>query len=135
MKYKIPLIFYGESEAEYGNPIAETQTSLRDKSYYTMQNLSEVCLAGIPIPELMKQHDLSLNDLMPYLPSDYHELEQNRIEVHYLGYTSSGPRRRVTTMQWSTPDSKQDLSEQKARTANTTVSMTRLMTCTITQHT
>jgi N-acetyl sugar amidotransferase len=86
MKYKVPLIFYGESEAEYGNPIAETQTSLRDKSYYTMQNLSEIYLAGVSIPELLKKHDLSLNDLLAYLPADYRELEQSEIEVHYLGY-------------------------------------------------
>ena len=32
VKFGIPLIFYGESEAEYGNPIAETATSLRDKA-------------------------------------------------------------------------------------------------------
>ncbi len=86
MKYKLPLIFYGESEAEYGNPLAETQTSLRDKSYYTMQDLSEVYLSGVRIPELIKKYNLTLNDLTPYLPADYKELEQNKIEVHYLGY-------------------------------------------------
>jgi N-acetyl sugar amidotransferase len=86
IRYKIPLVFYGEQEAEYGNPIAETQTSLRHESYYTMANLSEAYLSGIPIPELIKNHGLSLNDLVPYLPADYHELEQSRIEVHYLGY-------------------------------------------------
>ena len=32
MKFGIPLIFYGENEAEYGNPIADNATSLRDKS-------------------------------------------------------------------------------------------------------
>jgi len=86
MRHKVPLVFYGESEAEYGNPIAETQTSLRDKSYYTTKNLSEIHLAGVPIPELMKRYDLSLNDLMAYLPPDYRELEKCEIEVHYLGY-------------------------------------------------
>jgi len=86
MKYKLPLIFYGESEAEYGNPLAETQTSLRDKSYYTMQDLSEVYLSGVRIPELIKKYNLTLNELTPYLPADYKELEQNKIEVHYLGY-------------------------------------------------
>jgi len=50
LKYKIPLIFYGEPEAEYGNAIAETNTSLRDKSYYTMRNLDEVYLGGVSIP-------------------------------------------------------------------------------------
>src|SRR5205085_10637084 len=84
--YKIPLIFYGESEAEYGNPIAETQTSLRDKSYYTMQDLSEIYLGGVSIPELTEKYNLSLNDLSAYLPADHQKLEESKIEVHYLGY-------------------------------------------------
>ena len=84
--YKIPLIFYGESEAEYGNPIAETQTSLRDKAYFTMKDLSEVYLGGVSIPELLEKYNLSLNDLSAYLPPDYRQLEESKIEVHYLGY-------------------------------------------------
>ena len=31
------FLFYGENEAEYGNPIADNSKSLRDKSYYTYQ--------------------------------------------------------------------------------------------------
>ena len=85
-KYNIPLIFYGENEAEYGNPIADNATSLRDRAFYTMQHLSDVYLGGVPVPELMKRHNLSLNDLSPYLPVDHTELEQKKIEVHYLGY-------------------------------------------------
>jgi N-acetyl sugar amidotransferase len=86
IKYGIPLIFYGENEAEYGNPIADNETSLRDKSYFVMKDLSEVYLAGLPIPELTGRYDLSLNDLMAYLPAPYDELEKAKIEVHYLGY-------------------------------------------------
>jgi N-acetyl sugar amidotransferase len=85
-KYKIPLIFYGENEAEYGNPFADNATSLRDKSYYTMNNLNEVYLGGISIPELMEKHGLSLSDLQTFLPGDYKEIESAEIEVHYLGY-------------------------------------------------
>jgi N-acetyl sugar amidotransferase len=84
--YKLPLIFYGESEAEYGNPIAETQSSLRDKSYYTMKDLSEIYLGGVSIPELIEKYGLSLNDLAAYLPADYRKLEESKIEVHYMGY-------------------------------------------------
>lgn len=85
-RYDIPLIFYGENEAEYGNPIADNQTSLRDQSYFVMKDLSEVYLAGLPISELIGKHGLSLNDLMAYLPAPAEELERARIEVHYLGY-------------------------------------------------
>jgi N-acetyl sugar amidotransferase len=85
-KYGIPLIFYGENEAEYGNPIADTSTSLRDKSYFTFNNLDEIYLGGISIPELMEKHNLRLNELSCFLPADATELGQSRIEVHYLGY-------------------------------------------------
>ncbi|MGB0383240.1 MAG: N-acetyl sugar amidotransferase [Ardenticatenaceae bacterium] len=85
-KYNIPLIFYGENEAEYGNPIADNSSSLRDKSYYTMENIDNIYLAGLSIRELIEKHDISLVDLMTYLPADYKELEQSKIEVHYLGY-------------------------------------------------
>ena len=37
--YGIPLIFYGENEAEYGNPIADNTSSLRDKSYFSYNNI------------------------------------------------------------------------------------------------
>lgn len=86
IQYKIPLIFYGENEAEYGNPIADNTLSLRDKSYYMMNDLSEVRLAGLSIPELIETYHLPLNDLLAYLPADYRELEHSKIEVHYLGY-------------------------------------------------
>ena len=86
LQYDIPLIFYGENEAEYGNPIAENQSSLRDKSYFVMNELAEVYLAGLPIPVLQEKYNLSMNDLMAYLPAPVNELEHGRIEVHYLGY-------------------------------------------------
>jgi N-acetyl sugar amidotransferase len=85
-RYGIPLIFYGENEAEYGNPIADNQTSLRDKSFFVMRDISDVYLAGTSIPELIEKHGVSLNDLMSYLPAPHEELEQANIQVHYLGY-------------------------------------------------
>lgn len=86
IKYDIPLVFYGENEAEYGNPIADTQTSLRNRAYHTMQHLDELSLGGIPLPDLMKKYELSLNDLAAYLPADYQEFETANVQVHYLGY-------------------------------------------------
>jgi len=86
INYKIPLIFYGENEAEYGNPIADNASSIRDKSFYEMRDLSQVYLSGFSIPELIEKHGLSLNDLMAYLPAPVEELEKAKIEVHYLGY-------------------------------------------------
>jgi len=85
-EYGIPLIFYGENEAEYGNPIADNSTSLRDKSYYAMNNLDEIYLGGVSISELREKYSIPLADLTAYLPPRVEELEKTKIEVHYLGY-------------------------------------------------
>ena len=86
LKYNIPLIFYGENEAEYGNPIADNSSSLRDKSYFTFQALDEIFLGGVSIKELTGKWGLDLVDLMAFLPADYQSLEKSKIEVRYLGY-------------------------------------------------
>lgn len=86
LKYGIPLIFYGENEAEYGNPIADNATSLRDKSFYSMTNPDEVFLGGVSVRELREGHNVELADLMSFLPAPHEELERSGIEVHYLGY-------------------------------------------------
>lgn len=85
-KYGIPLIFYGENEAEYGNPLADNETSLRDKSYFVLDDMTEVYLAGLSIPTLIEKHGLILNDLMAYLPPPAEDMEKAKIDVHYLGY-------------------------------------------------
>ena len=82
----INLIFYGENEAEYGNPLADNMSSLRDKSYFSFEHLDEIFLAGVSIKELMEKYDVRLSDLMTYLPPKVEELEKANIEVHYLGY-------------------------------------------------
>ncbi len=86
MQYNIPLIFYGENEAEYGNPLADNATSLRDKAYFAMRNIEEIYLAGLPVGELIEKFDLKMIDLVPYLPADYNALEKSNIVVQYLGY-------------------------------------------------
>lgn len=86
LRFGIPLVFFGESEAEYGNPIVETSTSLRNKSYYTMKNLSEIHLGGVSVSELVEKHGLRLNEITAYLPEDHREFENRDIQVHYLGY-------------------------------------------------
>lgn len=86
LQYKVPLIFYGENEAEYGNPICDNASSLRDKSYFSTKNLDEVYLAGESIREIRKKYNVDLCDLKAYLPAPFEELEKSNIEVHYLGY-------------------------------------------------
>lgn len=86
LQLDIPLIFYGENEAEYGNPIGDNSTSLRNKSIFATKNLNEVYLAGVSIKDLVDVYKIPLADLQAYLPADYKKLSQSTIEVRYLGY-------------------------------------------------
>ena len=85
--FGINLIFYGENEAEYGNPISDNNSSLRDKSYFTMNNIDKIYLSGITIKELLEKYEnISKKDLLSFLPiyeKDYLKVD---LQVHYLGY-------------------------------------------------
>ncbi|HEY5755389.1 MAG TPA: N-acetyl sugar amidotransferase, partial [Steroidobacter sp.] len=84
--HKIPLVFYGENEAEYGNPIADTQSAKRDWSYFTAQDKSKIYLGGTSVADLQEQFGVDGYELQPYLPANPEEIERNKVEVHYLGY-------------------------------------------------
>lgn len=85
-KFNINLIFYGENEAEYGNPIADNSKSLRDKSYYTYQNKDKLMIAGEKINELLKDNSIKLSDIKNYLPMSNDEISSFDLQIHYLGY-------------------------------------------------
>ena len=84
--HKIPLVIYGENEAEYGNPIGDTDTAKRDWSYFTSDDQSKIYLGGVSIADLKNQFGVEHQDLLPYLPADPNEIERQKVEVHYLGY-------------------------------------------------
>jgi N-acetyl sugar amidotransferase len=84
--HKIPLVFYGENEAEYGNPIGDTDSAKRDWSYFTSSDSSKVSLGGVSVKELLEQFGVEKVDLNAYLPADPNQIEEQGVEVHYLGY-------------------------------------------------
>ena len=68
--HKIPLVFYGENEAEYGNPILDSQSARRDWSYFTSEEKSQVYLGGTSVLDLKTHYGVTEADLEPYLPAD-----------------------------------------------------------------
>lgn len=84
--YNIPLVFYGENEAEYGNPVQDNLTPLRNAKYATGKNYEDMYLGGVKVKELIEKYKLNMNDLLPFLPMDLEEYEKKKIQVHYLGY-------------------------------------------------
>lgn len=81
--FGIPLVFYGENEAEYGNPCQDGEKATRDWRYFTAEN-ENVYLGGTSVKDLRFYWGLTDADLDPYLPINPETAKG--IEVHYLGY-------------------------------------------------
>jgi len=84
--FNISLIFYGENEAEYGNPLSDSQKPQRDWSYFTSDDDSKIYLAGVSLEELTQEYGLNKNDLHTYMPANPDDLDKVGAQVHYLGY-------------------------------------------------
>jgi N-acetyl sugar amidotransferase len=84
--HRIPLVFYGENEAEYGNPIADTNSARRDWTYFTAHDKGGIYLGGTSIADLQQHFGVDAHELQPYIPANPQEIEGHRVEVHYLGY-------------------------------------------------
>lgn len=78
----IKLVFFGENESEYGNPIADAGKAKRDFSYYSSGDTSSIFLGGEPVETLIRNYKVSPADLQPYFPAK----PSDETEVHYLGY-------------------------------------------------
>lgn len=87
--YNIPLVFYGENQAEYGNNIEENFRPTMDMSFFkqaggTDQN--DIVLGGVQVRDLVANHGVNIRDLNPYMPVSAGAIEKAGTEVHYLGY-------------------------------------------------
>jgi len=84
---KIPLVIYGENPAEYGSAIEENAVPTKDSSYYASDfQLDDIYLGGMCASEIVQKHNLNRSDLDAYLPANPYSLDENKTEVHYLGY-------------------------------------------------
>ena len=84
--HQIPLVFYGENEAEYGNPMGDADSAIRQWKYFSAPEKSSIHLGGTSIKDLTTDFGLEEVDLDPYLPANPDGLQKLGIEVHYLGY-------------------------------------------------
>jgi N-acetyl sugar amidotransferase len=80
----IPLIFYGESEAEYGSPAPEKINPRQENKFFSGEKVDEMYISGISVKQLLRDFGLEQSDLAPYLPLDTSRLKD--IEVHYFGH-------------------------------------------------
>jgi N-acetyl sugar amidotransferase len=84
--HDVPLVFYGENEAEYGNPIVNLGQATRAADYFASDERDRLYLGGVMIGELKSEFGLDDSDLIPYFPASPDALRRTKTEVHYLGY-------------------------------------------------
>jgi N-acetyl sugar amidotransferase len=85
-RFGVPLVMYGENQAEYGNNPDENYKPTMDRKFFSVQDPQEMVLGGLPIKEILAQGQFTINDFAPYIPPTADYLERSQVEVHYLGY-------------------------------------------------
>ena len=85
-KFDIPLVFYGENPAEYGNNIKDNESPKMDLEFVSNQKKEDIYLGGKKINEIMDEFNFKLNDFQPYMAPDLIKIKKINLEVHYLGY-------------------------------------------------
>ena len=85
-KFNIPLIFYGENQAECGNPTDDNSNPKMDEKFFSKNKNEEIVLGGEPVSKIIKDYNYKINDFGPYMPPDIDELNKKKIEQRYLGY-------------------------------------------------
>ena len=79
LNYNIPLVFYGESGAEYGD-MKNAESPKREIS-----DIDVHTFGGFPV-SFWKEHGIDAKELVPYQQPDAMRLRDMGLEVHFLGY-------------------------------------------------
>jgi N-acetyl sugar amidotransferase len=85
LKYGVPLIMYGENQAEYHNKLVETQSPLMSPAHYAGEPGQSYYFGGVHQDELAK-HGVKRGELEPYMPIMRSDAERLGIEIHYMSY-------------------------------------------------
>ena len=85
-KFNIPLVIYGENQAEYGNDIKENSNPLMDLKFFSAKNFNDLTFGKKNIKDIIKNYDFNYSDFEPYLPLKSCEINASKVKVFYLGY-------------------------------------------------
>lgn len=84
---RIPLVFYGEHAAEYGDNVKEAGRPVMETHFFTgEQDPDRLILGGVSSRKLILDYGVRPADLNPYMPLDPNILNNFPIEVHHLSY-------------------------------------------------
>lgn len=85
-RFGVPLVFYGENQAEYGNDPKENYKPTMDRKFFSVGDSHEMVLGGKTVKEILAETEFTINDFAPYIPPSADYLQEKNVEVHYLGF-------------------------------------------------
>tara|TARA_B100001057_G_C22840205_1_gene946777 strand:+ start:930 stop:2129 length:1200 start_codon:yes stop_codon:yes gene_type:complete len=85
-KFNIPLVIYGENQAEYGNDINANYDPLMKSDFYLQDDEKKIKFGGIGIDEIEEKYNFNYNDFEPYLPLKKNDVKGLDLNFIYLGY-------------------------------------------------
>ena len=87
LDYGIPLVMYGESQAEGGTDIREAMSPKMPTKYFSKADSQarDVLLGGVHYDEWLSE-GASPADLRFYQPNSLNDIQRQGVEVHHFGY-------------------------------------------------
>jgi N-acetyl sugar amidotransferase len=85
LRERIPLIMYGENQAEYHNKLSETSSPIMSPDHYTGRPGQEYRFGGVTV-EGLSEFGIERRDLEAYLPVPEEDARRAGIEIHYMSY-------------------------------------------------
>lgn len=88
-KFNIPLVVYGENQAEYGNKIEDNLSHYMNNNFFSVDdefNLRNLMFGGRSIQNIIDESNFNLKDFATYLPLRKKELIENNIQMIFLGF-------------------------------------------------
>jgi N-acetyl sugar amidotransferase len=80
----IPLVFYGEHEAEYGSDRKQIKTPAQGKQFFSSDQFKDLYISGVSVGELMTEYGIDKSELALYMPLMGDMIKD--VNVHYFGY-------------------------------------------------
>ena len=88
-KLNIPLVIYGENQAEYGNKLEDNLSHYMNNQFFSVEddfNFKDIKFGGNTIESIIDEKKFNFKDFSNYLPLRRKEVLESKIQMIFLGY-------------------------------------------------
>jgi len=88
-KFNIPLVIYGENQAEYGNKLEENLSHYMNDNFFSVDdnfNFKDIKFGGKKISNIIEEKKFTFENFSSYLPLRKKEVLESKIQMIFLGY-------------------------------------------------